>query len=125
MSTYWLAQASPVSRVGSPAGRDVRTTTALPAGPTCSLPSRSGPQPGSERHSVFDIAVILTVFALIFVGELPDKTAVAGLVLGTRFPWRWAFAGVAAAFLTHVVIAVSAGSLLSLLPRRVVEGFVA
>jgi putative Ca2+/H+ antiporter (TMEM165/GDT1 family) len=70
---------------------------------------------------VLDIAVIATVFALIFVGELPDKTAVAGLVLGTRFPWRWVFAGMAAAFLTHVVIAVAAGSLLALLPHRVVE----
>jgi Ca2+/H+ antiporter, TMEM165/GDT1 family len=74
---------------------------------------------------VFDIGVIATVFGLIFVGELPDKTAVAGLVLGTRFPWRWAFAGIAAAFLTHVVIAVAAGSLLTLLPHRVVEGVVA
>ena len=74
---------------------------------------------------MLDVAVILTVFALIFVGELPDKTAVAGLVLGTRFPWRWVFAGIAAAFLTHVVIAVPAGSLLTLLPQRLVEGVVA
>jgi putative Ca2+/H+ antiporter (TMEM165/GDT1 family) len=74
---------------------------------------------------VLDIAVISTVFALIFVGELPDKTAVAGLVLGTRFPWRWVFAGVAAAFLSHVIIAVAAGSLLTLLPRRPVEVVVA
>lgn len=74
---------------------------------------------------MIDAAVIATVFGLIFVGELPDKTAVAGLVLGTRFPWRWAFAGVAAAFLTHVVIAVAAGSLLTLLPQRPVEAVVA
>jgi putative Ca2+/H+ antiporter (TMEM165/GDT1 family) len=74
---------------------------------------------------LFDLAVIATVFGLIFVGELPDKTAVAGLVLGTRFPWRWVFAGIAAAFLTHVVIAVSAGSLLTLLPHRLVESVVA
>lgn len=74
---------------------------------------------------MLDILVIATVFALVFVGELPDKTAVAGLVLGTRFPWRWVFAGIAAAFLTHVVIAVAAGSLLSLLPHRIVESVVA
>jgi putative Ca2+/H+ antiporter (TMEM165/GDT1 family) len=74
---------------------------------------------------LLDIAVIATVFALIFVGELPDKTAVAGLVLGTRFPWRWVFTGMAAAFLAHVVIAVAAGSLLTLLPRRPVEAVVA
>ncbi|WP_375490155.1 TMEM165/GDT1 family protein [uncultured Jatrophihabitans sp.] len=74
---------------------------------------------------MLDIAVIATVFGLIFVGELPDKTAVAGLVLGTRFPWRWAFTGIAAAFATHVVIAVTAGSLLTLLPRRLLEAIVA
>jgi putative Ca2+/H+ antiporter (TMEM165/GDT1 family) len=74
---------------------------------------------------VLDAAVIATVFGLVFVGELPDKTAVAGLVLGTRFPWRWVFAGIAAAFATHVAIAVAAGSLLTLLPRRPVEAIVA
>lgn len=70
---------------------------------------------------MLDIAVILTTFGLIFVGELPDKTAVASLVLGTRFPWLWVFTGVAAAFLTHVMIAVFAGSLIGLLPHRPVE----
>lgn len=74
---------------------------------------------------VLNIAIIASVFGLIFVGELPDKTAVAGLVLGTRFPWRWVFTGIAAAFATHVVIAVSAGSLLTLLPHRGVEAVVA
>ncbi len=73
---------------------------------------------------VLDLAVIATVFALVFVAELPDKTAVAGLVLGARFPARWVFSGMAAAFLVHVVIATAAGSLLSLLPRRPVEAVV-
>lgn len=73
---------------------------------------------------MLDVAVLFTVFGLIFVGELPDKTAVAGLVLGTRYPWLWVFSGIAAAFLTHVAIAVSAGSLISLAPRRLVEGIV-
>jgi putative Ca2+/H+ antiporter (TMEM165/GDT1 family) len=77
------------------------------------------------RLFVLDFAVIATVFGLIFVGELPDKTAVAGLVLGTRFPWIWVFTGMAVAFLTHVVIAVVAGSLLTLLPQRLVESVVA
>lgn len=74
---------------------------------------------------MFSASVAATVFALVFVAELPDKTAVACLVLGTRFPWRWVLIGMAAAFLTHVVIAVAAGSLLSLLPPRPVEGVVA
>lgn len=74
---------------------------------------------------MLDLTVTASVFALVFVAELPDKTAVAGIVLGTRFPWRWVFTGIAAAFLTHVVIAVAAGSLLTLAPRRAVEGVVA
>jgi putative Ca2+/H+ antiporter (TMEM165/GDT1 family) len=73
---------------------------------------------------VLDPAVIATVFGLVFVAELPDKTAVAGLVLGAKFPARWVFAGMAAAFLVHVVIATAAGSLLSLLPRRPVEAVI-
>jgi putative Ca2+/H+ antiporter (TMEM165/GDT1 family) len=74
---------------------------------------------------VLDLAIIAPVFGLVFVAELPDKTAVAGLVLGTKFPARWVFTGVAAAFLVHVVIATAAGSLLALLPRRPVEAVVA
>ncbi|HEY2298991.1 MAG TPA: TMEM165/GDT1 family protein [Jatrophihabitans sp.] len=73
---------------------------------------------------MLDPAVIATVFGLVFVAELPDKTAVAGLVLGAKFPARWVFAGMAAAFLVHVVIATAAGSLLSLLPRRPVEAVI-
>jgi putative Ca2+/H+ antiporter (TMEM165/GDT1 family) len=73
---------------------------------------------------VLDVAVIATVFGLVSVAELPDKTAVAGLVLGAKFPARWVFVGIAAAFLVHVVIATAAGSLLSLLPRRPVEAVV-
>lgn len=74
---------------------------------------------------MLELGVVAATFGLIFVGELPDKTAIASLVLGTRFPWRWAFAGVAAAFLVHVIIAVVAGSLLTLLPHRAVEAVVA
>ncbi|WP_300677406.1 TMEM165/GDT1 family protein [Nocardioides sp.] len=74
---------------------------------------------------MLDIGVLLTVFALIFVSELPDKTAIASLVLGTKFPLRWVFAGVAAAFVVHVVIAVAAGQVLTLLPHNAVEAVVA
>ena len=73
---------------------------------------------------MFDIAVIATVFGLIFVAELPDKTAVATLVLATKYPARWVFSGIAAAFVVHVVIAVAAGSVIGLLPRRPVEAVV-
>jgi Ca2+/H+ antiporter, TMEM165/GDT1 family len=72
-----------------------------------------------------NLAVVATCFAVIFVAELPDKTALASLVLGTRYRAWFVFAGVAAAFTVHVVLAVSAGSLLFLLPHRVMQAVVA
>lgn len=60
------------------------------------------------------------VFGVVFLAELPDKTALAGLVLGTRYRASYVFAGVAAAFLLHVVLAVAAGSVLTLLPQQLV-----
>jgi putative Ca2+/H+ antiporter (TMEM165/GDT1 family) len=68
-----------------------------------------------------DITVIVAVFPLIFVGELPDKTALAALVMGSRYRGSWVFAGLATAFLMHVTIAVALGKLLSLAPHRIVE----
>jgi putative Ca2+/H+ antiporter (TMEM165/GDT1 family) len=73
---------------------------------------------------VFNLAIAGAVFGLIFVAELPDKTAIASLVLGAKYRPSWVFTGVAAAFAVHVVIAVLAGSLIALLPRRPVEGAV-
>lgn len=67
-----------------------------------------------------DFAVLGTAFGMIFLAELPDKTALASLVLGTRYRAGAVFAGVAAAFTVHVVLAIVAGSLLGLLPHRVV-----
>jgi putative Ca2+/H+ antiporter (TMEM165/GDT1 family) len=72
-----------------------------------------------------NLAVLATVFGVVFVAELPDKTALASLVMGTRYRPIFVFAGVAAAFLVHVVLAVSAGSLLFLLPHRVMQAAVA
>jgi len=71
------------------------------------------------------LAIIATVFVVIFPAELPDKTALASLVLGSRYRPRWVFAGVAAAFAVHAALAVAAGSLISLLPHRPVEAVVA
>ena len=72
-----------------------------------------------------NLAVLAAVFGVIFVAELPDKTALASLVLGTRYRAGYVFAGVAAAFTVHVVLAVSAGSLLFLLPHRLMQAVVA
>jgi putative Ca2+/H+ antiporter (TMEM165/GDT1 family) len=70
---------------------------------------------------LISITVLALVFGVIFLAELPDKTALAGLVLGTRYRASYVFAGVAAAFTLHVVLAVAAGSALTLLPQRLVH----
>jgi putative Ca2+/H+ antiporter (TMEM165/GDT1 family) len=71
------------------------------------------------------LALIATVFGLVFLAELPDKTALASLVLGTRYRPAYVFTGAAGAFAVHVVLAIAAGSLLTLLPHRLLEGVVA
>ena len=71
------------------------------------------------------LLIILTVFVLVFLAELPDKTALASLVLGTRYRPIYVFTGAASAFVVHVCLAIAAGSLLTLLPHRVLEGVVA
>src|SRR5579863_343155 len=71
------------------------------------------------------LAIIATVFAVIFLSELPDKTALASLLLGSRYRPVWVFAGVAAAFAVHVGLAVAAGSLLTLIPHRPLQIVVA
>jgi putative Ca2+/H+ antiporter (TMEM165/GDT1 family) len=70
------------------------------------------------------LAVLATVFGIIFVAELPDKTTLASLVLGTKYRPGHVFVGVAAAFAVHVVLAIVAGSLLGLLPHRAVDAVV-
>ncbi|MCH5677059.1 MULTISPECIES: TMEM165/GDT1 family protein [Streptomyces] len=70
---------------------------------------------------MISITVTALVFGVVFLAELPDKTALAGLVLGTRYRASYVFAGVAAAFALHVVLAVAAGSVLTLLPQRLVH----
>ena len=72
-----------------------------------------------------DLSVALTAFLLVLPVELPDKTLFASLVLATRFPHWPVFVGVGTAFGLQVAIAVTAGSLLSLLPAALVSGVVA
>ena len=71
------------------------------------------------------LAVVGVAFVLTFLAELPDKTMFASLILGTRYRPLWVWAGAAAAFTVHMVIAVTAGQLLALLPHRIVDGIVA
>ncbi|MGY1813870.1 TMEM165/GDT1 family protein [Blastococcus sp. SYSU D00820] len=71
------------------------------------------------------LSVIATAFVLVLPVELPDKTLFASLVLATRFAPLPVFVGVGTAFGLQVAIAVTAGSLLSLLPEALVSGVVA
>ncbi|WP_189297744.1 TMEM165/GDT1 family protein [Streptomyces albospinus] len=73
---------------------------------------------------MFSLTVAAIVFGVIFLAELPDKTALASLMLGTRYRASYVFVGVAAAFLVHVVLAIAAGSVLTLLPHRLVQAVV-
>jgi putative Ca2+/H+ antiporter (TMEM165/GDT1 family) len=71
------------------------------------------------------LSVIAAAFILVLPVELPDKTLFATLVLATRFRPAPVFIGVGAAFALQSLIAVTAGSLLSLLPHAVVTAVVA
>ena len=63
------------------------------------------------------LKVVLIVFALQFLLELPDKTRIAMIYMGTRARPLNVFIGGAVAFTVHMGIAVAAGGLLTLLPQ--------
>jgi len=67
------------------------------------------------------LELFATVFGVIFVAELPDKTALAALVLATRHKPLPVWLGASLALTVQSAVAVGAGSLLSALPRRYVE----
>ncbi|WP_433555571.1 TMEM165/GDT1 family protein [Pseudonocardia xinjiangensis] len=70
------------------------------------------------------VAAAIT-FGIVALAELADTSALATLVLGTRFPARWVLLGVSAAMVLHVGLAIAAGSLVALLPERPLEAIVA
>jgi putative Ca2+/H+ antiporter (TMEM165/GDT1 family) len=68
------------------------------------------------------VVAFFVAFGTVFLAELPDKTMVASLVLTTRFRRPGAvWVGVSSAFVLHVVLAVSIGSLLKQLPDTPVK----
>jgi putative Ca2+/H+ antiporter (TMEM165/GDT1 family) len=66
-------------------------------------------------------ALFLSTFALIFLAELPDKTALAILVLASRHHPFGVFLGCAAAFVIQNIVAVLFGSVFALLPSHIVH----
>jgi putative Ca2+/H+ antiporter (TMEM165/GDT1 family) len=75
----------------------------------------------SKIHTPWDAKLFVSTFSLIFVAELPDKTAFATLILATRRNPFAIFIGVAAAFVIQSLVAVSFGSVLSALPQSFVK----
>ncbi|MBV8762477.1 MAG: TMEM165/GDT1 family protein [Deltaproteobacteria bacterium] len=67
------------------------------------------------------IELFATVFGVIFVAELPDKTALAALVLATRHRAAPVFLGAASALTVQSIVAVAAGSLFARLPPQYVR----
>ena len=70
---------------------------------------------------MFSFTIFATVFGIIFVAELPDKTALAALVLASRNKAMPVFVGTAMALTVQSLIAVAAGGVLSMLPARPVH----
>jgi putative Ca2+/H+ antiporter (TMEM165/GDT1 family) len=78
------------------------------------------------RRVAVNIAIVAAVFPIIFIGELPDKTMFASLVMSTRGRPFAVWLGAAGAFVVHVAIATTIGvALFHLVPHRVLDGVVA
>ena len=72
------------------------------------------------------ISDLVRAFATVFPAELPDKTMVATIVLVARYRRPgWVWLGAVGAFTVHVIVAVAAGSAISLLPDTIVKAVVA
>jgi putative Ca2+/H+ antiporter (TMEM165/GDT1 family) len=68
-----------------------------------------------------DLPVIAITFGAIFVVELPDKTFIAALVLSTRYRPLAVWVGVGLAFAVQTLVAVTAGTLATLLPDTLIK----
>jgi putative Ca2+/H+ antiporter (TMEM165/GDT1 family) len=63
-----------------------------------------------------NLELVLSTFGIVFLAELPDKTALASLVLATHLPARQVIIGAWLAFLVQTAVAVLAGSVLQVFP---------
>ena len=72
-----------------------------------------------------NVGTFLSIAALMFILELPDKTMIATIVMSTRARPSSIVMGASSAFIVQMGIAVLAGGLLTLLPARPKEFVVA
>ncbi len=70
------------------------------------------------------IGLIVSIAAIIFVGELPDKTFISNLIMSSKFRPVPVWVGAAGGFAVHVLIATVAGNLVLMLPKKPVEAVV-
>ena len=68
-----------------------------------------------------NLSIAASVFALIFIAEIPDKTMIATLIMGSRSRPALVWIGASLGFLLQTVVAVGAGGLLLLLPHKALE----
>lgn len=68
-----------------------------------------------------NLDIAASVFALIFIAEIPDKTMIATLIMGSRSRPALVWIGASLGFLLQTVVAVGAGGLLLLLPHKTLE----
>ena len=68
-----------------------------------------------------NLGLALSVFGVIFLAELPDKTMIATLIMGSRGQATAVWIGASLAFILHMAVAAVAGGLLDRLPHRILE----
>ena len=71
-----------------------------------------------------NLALALSVFSIVFLAELPDKTMIATIIMGSRGSTLAVWTGASLAFVIHMGIATMAGRLVALLPHKAVEAVV-
>jgi Ca2+/H+ antiporter, TMEM165/GDT1 family len=74
-----------------------------------------------QNAAGMDVGLLASVYWIILVAELPDKTALASLILATEYPPSLVFVGASAALTLHAALAVTFGQALSFLPARPVH----
>jgi putative Ca2+/H+ antiporter (TMEM165/GDT1 family) len=72
-------------------------------------------------HPTLNLPLFGSTFLLIFLAELPDKTALATILMASRYKPLGVFAGVAAAYVIQNLVAVFFGGLIALLPPSFVH----
>ncbi len=72
-----------------------------------------------------NFVTVLTVFVIIFVAEIPDKTMVSSILLGSKYNGLLVWLGAAFAFAIQVTISVTVGTVITLIPHNILEGIIA